>query len=84
MEGNNFVKKFFLIFFFYRSTGIFIYLYTIFYYIYRSKMNGILQASYYFTYMALVCYFFFIMLGTVGWYSSLIFVRRIYKNIKCD
>jgi len=66
------------------ATGIFIYIYSIFYYISRSKMNGVLQASFYFSYMALICYFFFLMLGTVGVFSSLTFVRRIYRNIKCD
>jgi len=66
------------------STGLFIYGYSIFFYFYRSKMSGMLQASFFFTYMALVCYFFFIMLGCVGFYSSLFFVRRIYRNLKCD
>jgi len=66
------------------STGLFIYLYTIFYYLYRSKMTGVLQGSFYFGYMAVICYYFFIMLGTVGVLSSLLFVKRIYRNIKCD
>ena len=30
-------------------------------------------------YMACICYGFFIMLGTVGWRASLMFVRHIYK-----
>jgi len=66
------------------STGLFIYGYSIFYYIYRSRMFGMLQASFYFAYMAVLCYYFFVILGTVGFYSSLIFVRRIYKNLKFD
>jgi hypothetical protein len=66
------------------STGIFVYVYSIFYYFFRSKMSGVLQAAFYFGYMAIVCYFFFIMLGTMGFFSSLVFVRRIYRNIKCD
>lgn len=66
------------------STGLFIYAYAIFYYLYRSKMTGMLQSSFYFAWMAVVCYFFFIMLGTVGFYSSLVFVRRIYKGLHTD
>jgi len=66
------------------STGIFIYAYAVFYYVYRSNMSGFLQAAYYFGYMAVICYFFFIMLGTVGWYSSLVFVRKIYKNLHTE
>jgi len=66
------------------STGFFIFLYSCFYYVYRSKMFGLLQGSFFFGYMAAVGYFFFIMLGTIGFYSSLIFIRRIYHNLKCD
>jgi len=66
------------------STGIFIFIYSIFYYTYRSKMTGYLQISFYFPYMFLVCYFFFIALGTVGWYTSLVFIRRIYGGLKTD
>jgi len=66
------------------STGLFIFAYSIFYYTYRSKMTGMLQTSFYFPYMFLVCYFFFITLGTVGFYSSLIFIKRIYGGLKTD
>jgi len=65
------------------STGIFIYAYSVFYYKYSSMM-GTLQSSFYFAYMLLVCFFFFVMLGTVGFYSSLVFVRKIYRGLKID
>eukprot|EP01087_Luapelamoeba_hula_P002630 TRINITY_DN1230_c0_g1_i1.p1 TRINITY_DN1230_c0_g1~~TRINITY_DN1230_c0_g1_i1.p1 ORF type:complete len:586 (-),score=78.46 TRINITY_DN1230_c0_g1_i1:63-1820(-) len=66
------------------STGLFIYVYSVFFYVYRSKMHGFLQLAFYFGYMGVVCWFFFLMLGTVGFYSSLVFVRRIYHNIHVD
>jgi MFS family permease len=66
------------------STGIFIYIYSICYYIYRSNMTGMLQGSFYFAYMLVVCYFFFILLGSVGFFSSLLFVRSIYRNLHSD
>jgi len=66
------------------STGLFIYAYSFFYYYYRSRMFGVVQASFYFGYMLLICYFFFIMLGTVGFYSSLVFIRHIYNNLKIE
>eukprot|EP01088_Endostelium_zonatum_P021392 TRINITY_DN840_c0_g1_i1.p1 TRINITY_DN840_c0_g1~~TRINITY_DN840_c0_g1_i1.p1 ORF type:complete len:604 (+),score=64.70 TRINITY_DN840_c0_g1_i1:71-1813(+) len=66
------------------STAIFIYLYTFFYYHRNSNMYGFLQLSFYFGYMAIICYFFFIMLGTVGFLSSLAFVRVIYKSVPVD
>jgi hypothetical protein len=34
--------------------------------------------------MLLASYATFIMLGTVGFASSLVFVRRIYRAIKCE
>jgi hypothetical protein len=47
-------------------------------------MHGFLQLSFYFGYMSLVSWFFFVMLGTVGWWSALVFVRNIYRNIHVD
>jgi hypothetical protein len=47
-------------------------------------MDGMLQGSFYFGYMAIISYAFFIMLGFVGFYSSLIFVKHIYGVVKCD
>jgi len=66
------------------ATGFFIFLYSCFYYFYRSRMSGFLQATFFFGYMSAASYFFFIMLGTVGFYSALTFIRRIYSNLHCD
>eukprot|EP01120_Amphizonella_sp_Union-15-10_P015829 TRINITY_DN8212_c0_g1_i2.p1 TRINITY_DN8212_c0_g1~~TRINITY_DN8212_c0_g1_i2.p1 ORF type:complete len:613 (-),score=79.70 TRINITY_DN8212_c0_g1_i2:79-1869(-) len=66
------------------STGLLIYTYSIYYYVMRSPMTGFFQAAFYFGYMSLISYFFFVMLGTVGFYSSLVFVRKIFKNLHVD
>nr|XP_043613338.1 transmembrane 9 superfamily member 3-like [Erigeron canadensis]XP_043613339.1 transmembrane 9 superfamily member 3-like [Erigeron canadensis] len=66
------------------STGLFIYGYCIFYYFFRSDMNGFMQISYFFGYMACVSYGIFLVLGTVGFRASLLFVRYLYAAIKCD
>lgn len=66
------------------STGVFIYMYAFFYFFNRSNMTGILQGSYFFCYMFIVSYAFCIMLGAIGFYSSLFFIRHIYKVIKSD
>lgn len=66
------------------STGFFIYTYCFFYFFGRSGMFGFLQTSFFFGYMLLASYAAFIMLGTVGFASSLVFVRRIYRAIKCE
>ncbi|XP_031483990.1 transmembrane 9 superfamily member 2-like [Nymphaea colorata] len=66
------------------STGIFIFGYCIYYYFARSDMSGFMQTSFFFGYMACICYGFFLMLGTVGFCASLQFVRHIYQSIKCE
>ncbi len=63
------------------STGIFVYGYCFYYYYARSDMNGFMQTSFFFGYNAVVCYAFFLMLGSVGFQASLLFVRHIYR---CD
>ena len=65
-------------------TGVFIYVYSFFYYFQRSGMSGWLQGSFYFGYMAVVSFAFFLMLGSAGFHISLAFVRHIYGRIKCD
>ena len=49
-----------------------------------AHLAGLMQASFYFGYMLMVCYAFFLMLGSVGFRASLAFVRHIYKAIKCE
>ena len=66
------------------STGVFIFGYCFYYYYARSDMSGFMQTSFFFGYMGLICYGFFLMLGTVGYRASLLFVRHIYKAIKCE
>eukprot|EP00003_Mantamonas_plastica_P025064 TRINITY_DN4827_c0_g1_i5.p1 TRINITY_DN4827_c0_g1~~TRINITY_DN4827_c0_g1_i5.p1 ORF type:complete len:522 (+),score=117.36 TRINITY_DN4827_c0_g1_i5:3-1568(+) len=66
------------------STAILIYAYAIFFFNNRSEMSGTLQSSFYFGYMLMICYGFFIMLGTIGWFSSLVFIKRIFSVLKAD
>ncbi|KAL9256177.1 Transmembrane 9 superfamily member 3-like protein [Drosera capensis] len=66
------------------STGLFIYGYCLYYYYARSGMYGFMQTSFFFGYMACICYGFFLMLGTVGFRAALLFVRHIYRSIKCE
>ncbi|MEW5307798.1 MAG: hypothetical protein WDW36_010174 [Sanguina aurantia] len=66
------------------STGVFIYGYCFYFFFMRSEMSGFMQTSFFFGYNALVCYAFFLMLGSVGFRASLMFVRHIYRAIKCE
>ncbi|ETO29447.1 EMP/nonaspanin domain family protein [Reticulomyxa filosa] len=64
------------------SPGIYILGYAVFYYYYRSYMNGVLQAAFFFGYVTAVSYAFFLMLGAVGWWSTFTFLKQIYGAIK--
>lgn len=44
----------------------------------------VVQTSFFFGYMGIVAYSFFLMLGFIGFYSALIFVRYIYSSIKTE
>ncbi|KAG6490672.1 transmembrane 9 superfamily member 3-like [Zingiber officinale] len=66
------------------STGLFVYAYCLYYYYARSDMSGFLQTSFFFGYMACICYGFFLLLGMVGFHAALLFVRHIYRSIKCE
>nr|DAD28829.1 TPA_asm: hypothetical protein HUJ06_030297 [Nelumbo nucifera] len=65
------------------SASIFMYGYSIMFYA-RSSMTGSMQLLFFLGYNACICYAFFLMLGTIGFHASLLFVRRIYHAVKCD
>ncbi|PKK70189.1 hypothetical protein RhiirC2_660642 [Rhizophagus irregularis] len=66
------------------STAVYVYLYSIYYFINRTKMYGLFQTSFYFGNTAIVCFGLFVMLGTIGYFAADKFVRTIYKNVKLD
>lgn len=66
------------------STGLYIFAYCFHYYFALSDMTGFIQASFFFGYMACICYGIFLMLGTLGFCASLLFVRYLYGSIKCE
>uniref|UniRef100_A0A915IV59 Transmembrane 9 superfamily member n=1 Tax=Romanomermis culicivorax TaxID=13658 RepID=A0A915IV59_ROMCU len=68
----------------FRSTGFFVLTYALFFYCQRSQMSGFFQTSQFFGYVFLVCYGFFISLGTVSFFASWKFVQYIYSNIKTE
>ncbi|KAL8572570.1 Transmembrane 9 superfamily member 1 [Nucella lapillus] len=66
------------------TTGLFVLAYATFYYTWRSSMSGFLQGLEFFSFMLLACYVFFLLLGTVSFFASLVFIRYIYVNLKVD
>ncbi|XP_060216927.1 transmembrane 9 superfamily member 1-like [Lycium barbarum] len=66
------------------STAIYVYLYAIYYYHAKTRMFGLFQTSFYFGYTLMFCLGLGILCGAVGYLGSNLFVRRIFRNIKCD
>ncbi|WKA11382.1 hypothetical protein VitviT2T_028884 [Vitis vinifera] len=66
------------------STAFYVYFYSIYYYYMKTKMSGFFQTSFYFGYTLMLCLGLGILCGAVGFLGSNLFVRRIYRNIKCD
>ena len=66
------------------SIGFMMLLYSFVYFVFKTEMNGVLQASFFFGYMAALSYACFLITGTAAFYSSLTFVRFIFSRIKCD
>ncbi|KAL0927063.1 hypothetical protein M5K25_001218 [Dendrobium thyrsiflorum] len=66
------------------STAAYVYLYSIYYYYVKTKMSGFFQTTFYFGYTLMFCLGLGILCGAVGFLGSSLFVRRIYRNIKCD
>jgi len=66
------------------STSAYVYCYSIYYFFMKTNMQGLLQTIFYFGYMAVFCFGFFLVCGTIGHFGSSCFVQRIYRNIKID
>ena len=78
---NPYLQHFFCIS---RSTGIFVFFYSMFYFVKRSSMSGAVQTTQFIGWTILICYIFFLMLGTVAFFVSLRFIKYIYVNLKND
>ncbi|GLD95107.1 hypothetical protein PINS_up003732 [Pythium insidiosum] len=65
-------------------TGFFVMAYAVWYYKRATAMTGFFQAAFYFGYTGMMAYCIFIMLGYIGFRSSLAFVRKIYRTIKVE
>jgi len=66
------------------STSGYVFLYSIYYYHFKTKMSGLLQATYYFGYMSVVCLALGLMCGALGVAGASAFTRKIYSSIKVD
>ena len=66
------------------STSFYVFLYSVHYFMFKTKMTGFFQTSFYFGYTSMLCIGLGIMCGAIGYLGASAFVRTIYRNIKCD
>lgn len=65
------------------APSVFFYAYTCHYYS-RSAMDGTLQAAFFFGYNLVGCYAFSLLLGSIGFFSALLFVKVIFNSVKSE
>jgi len=66
------------------STSAYVFLYGVYYYIFKTQMHGMLQFCFYFGYMALISINLGLLCGTLGHAAASRFVRAIFQNVKVD
>jgi transmembrane 9 superfamily protein 3 len=66
------------------SLGAYVFVYGIYYFLFKTQMNGLLQIVFYFGYMALIAIHLGLLCGTIGHAASANFVRVIFQNVKVD
>lgn len=66
------------------STALYVFLYAVHYFYYKTHMTGFFQTCFYFGYTTMFCIGLALMCGALGHWSAAAFVRTIYRNVKCD
>jgi transmembrane 9 superfamily protein 3 len=66
------------------SISVYVYLYSLYYFIFKTKMFGLFQTVFYFSYMALGSIALGLLCGTLGYVGTRFFVRKIYATVKID
>lgn len=66
------------------STSFYVYLYSFYYFFFKTKMYGLFQTTFYFGHMALFSLALGFMCGAIGYVGTNAFVRKIYSTIKID
>lgn len=66
------------------SSGVYLFIYSIWYFVSKLNINGFVPTVLYFFYMAMVSFTFFLITGSIGFISCMWFVRKIYGAIKVD
>jgi transmembrane 9 superfamily protein 3 len=66
------------------SMSGYVFLYGIYYYIFKTQMHGLLQFCFFFGYIGLISVNMGLLCGTMGHFAASRFVRAIFQNVKVD
>lgn len=66
------------------SVGFYLFIYSTYYYFFKTQMSGLFQFSFYFGYMIIGSLYLGLVSGAIGYSASNNFVSRIYSNIKSE
>lgn len=66
------------------SSGLYVFLYSWYYFVTQLQIDKVVSTLLYFGYMAIVSMCFVLVTGTIGLVSAFCFVRKIYGSIKVD
>lgn len=66
------------------STSVYVFLYSVHYFVFKTHMTGFFQTAFYFGYTAMFCTGLGLMCGALGYWGASLFVRTIYKTVKAD
>jgi len=66
------------------SSALYLFLYSVMYFFTKLEIIKFSSGLLFFGYMFLVSFAFFILTGTIGYFASYFFVRKIYSSIKID
>ncbi|KMZ59735.1 Transmembrane 9 superfamily protein member [Zostera marina] len=66
------------------SSAIYLFLYSVFYFFTKLEITKLVSGILYFGYMLIGSYAFFVLTGTIGFYSCFWFVHKIYSSVKID
>lgn len=66
------------------STALYVFLYSGYYFVFKTSMHGLVQTTFYFGYMMLISLALGTLCGTLGHWAANMFVRKIFQNVKVD
>jgi len=66
------------------STALYVFFYGLYFFLFKTNMTGFVQTVFYFAYLGLFCTALGLLCGAVGFLGAMVFVRRIFRNIKVD